>query len=62
MRSSFVALDADGSGKITAEEFAVGAPGPQGAEARRARSTELVRGLDRNNDQAVSWEEFLAQP
>jgi Ca2+-binding EF-hand superfamily protein len=58
LRSSFVALDANEDGRLTADELAIG-PGPGDV---RVRGAELVHSLDRNSDQAVSWAEFSDPP
>ncbi|MBL8549980.1 MAG: EF-hand domain-containing protein [Hyphomonadaceae bacterium] len=63
LRSSFVALDANEDGRLSAEELAIGAPGPRGDLAqRRAHGAEVLRGLDRNGDSAVTWDEFSIPP
>jgi Ca2+-binding EF-hand superfamily protein len=63
LRASFAAIDKDRDGRLVAEEFAGAAPIAieRTDAAALSEGQSMVRRLDQDGDQAVSWEEYTRE-
>ncbi len=59
LRAVFEKIDVDGSGQISQQEM-VRALGALGIRATRSEAAQMVKAVDRDNNEEISWPEFYA--